>query len=175
MRKKMMIVVLILAAVFFIGTVGVLVHIDRDGKLSVENTALYTVTVRGVQITGTSQLPSVEIDTEEYTNSLYVAATVVKNIDLRLLEKIKPGQKVFFRIKTSKCGLLNNAEFIDVVALKTNEADIFNLPQYNRFFNQAAYPAKISGVVVAGLFLLLQACMLVLLKKVPKKAEQSSM
>lgn len=75
---------------------------------------------------------------------------------------------MFFRIKTSKCSLLNKVEFIDIVALKTNDADIFSLAQYNQFFNQAAFPAKIAGAAVAVLFLILQIRMLLRLKNTNK-------
>lgn len=166
--KKNIIIVIIFLTILFVGMVGVLVYTSLAGKLTEGNTTAYTATVRKVQVAGAGQPPHAEIITEEYTNSLYVTESVAENIDLNILKKINPRQKVFFRIKTSKCSLLNKVEFIDIVALKTNDADIFSLAQYNQFFNQAAFPAKIAGAAVAVLFLILQIRMLLRLKNTNK-------
>lgn len=168
-KTKIQTVILIVVIVFFVGTMGTLFFMSQIDKQSEETTTLYPATIAFVQVTETGENIHIEILTKEYSSALYISNTIGKNVNVEDIRQLKSGQKIWFRIENIKSDQINHADFIDIVSLKTETADIFSLENYNQWIADSAYPARRSAVILAGLFLLIALFCLLSIKRAAKK------
>ena len=153
--KKSAIVVMIVSLLLFAATTGILISMSKIDKQTEDTTTFYTATVIGVDITNTGKNISAEIHTNEYNTSLLISVNISKNISMDDVRDLKKGQTIFFGIEKKKARQMNEVEFVNITALKTDTKEILSLEEYNTCIHDSAYPARIAGIVLASAFLFL--------------------
>lgn len=142
-------------------------------KQTEETTSLYTATVQEVYISGAGNRAYTEIRVKEYDTLLYISANLCKSIEIVDIKELKEGDIIFFRIEDIKVEHLDNAEFVDIVSLKTEEKNILTLEDYNEYMYNAALPARITSVIMALVFLFISVlCCLKLYNNLKLKKSQ---
>ncbi len=155
MRKfilKNRVVILIVVALFYIGSFGLIYLIFTADKQNEDNTTAYRATVSDVEIISDQ---SSLIYIKEYENALLIPDTIMKQIDVYELEELKNGQSIHFRIANYAVDYVNEVEFLDIVSLSTDEKDIFTLEEYNSYISVAALPAKVLSLAFNALLLVI--------------------
>lgn len=153
--KKAGLWVMIASLVLLAGTIGVLISMRGIDRQAADSTTFCQATVTEAHVVSTGKDLFAEIHTEEYSAALYVSTNVCKRIDAENISALRRGQKIFFGVENQKAQQLNRTEFVDITALGTEAGDIFSLEEYNAVLHQAAQPARIAGLVMAGIFLVI--------------------
>ncbi len=69
------------------------------------------------------------------------------------LINLQKGQTIFFRIENNMIEQFGEVYFCNIVSLRTTETEIISLTDYNTYIHAAAFPARVTGIVFAGVFL----------------------
>ncbi len=163
--RKVLLIILVCSVFFFLVTIGIFISMFQIDKQTEDITIEYSATVRRIHINNSVKNKWVQIETEEYDSSLYISVNISKNIDIRKIESLKQGEKIFFRIVDTKAEQLNSVDFVDTVSLKTETNDIFTLEDYNHFMRVSARPARIADITVALLLLVVSILCFVFIKR----------
>ena len=163
--RKVLLIILVCSVFFFLVTIGIFISMFQIDKKTEDITIEYSATVRRIHINNSVKNKWVQIETEEYDSSLYISVNISKNIDIRKIESLKQGEKIFFRIVDTKAEQLNSVDFVDTVSLKTETNDIFTLEDYNHFMRVSARPARIADITVALLLLVVSILCFVFIKR----------
>lgn len=143
----------IIFLLIFIVTTGILISMGGIDRQSEDNTVLFTATVKNTEIVDTGEHISAEIHTEEYKAGLYLSKSICDGMETEDIEALKAGEKISFRVENTKVAQLDQAEFVNITAMKTETKEILSLDDYNRYMRDAAYPARTAGGVVTMLSL----------------------
>lgn len=162
--RKVLLIILVCSVFFFLVTIGIFISMFQIDKQTEDITIEYSATVRRIHINNSVKNKWVQIETEEYDSSLYISVNISKNIDIRKIESLKQGEKIFFRIVDTKAEQLNSVDFVDIVSLKTETNDIFTLEDYNHFMRVSARLARIANIIVALILLVVSVLCFVLIK-----------
>ena len=163
--RKVLLIILVCSVFFFLVTIGIFISMFQIDKQTEDITIEYSATVRRIHINNSVKNKWVQIETEEYDSSLYISVNISKNIDIRKIESLKQGEKIFFRIVDTEAEQLNSVDFVDIVSLKTETNDIFTLEDYNHFMRVSARPARIADITVALLLLVVSILCFVFIKR----------
>ena len=130
---------------------GLIISMNGVDKQTEETTAFYTAVVTAVEMTDTGKNLSASIYTEEYSSCLYISTNICKYLPLGDMQNLRKGQNISFGIETTKKHLINQADFIDITALKIETTDIFTLKDYNEWMHREATPTRIVTAIAAVL------------------------
>lgn len=148
-------IVLAVSTLLFLGSIGLHISIDFADNHTKENTTRFSATVDSIQVTNTRNKVYAEIHTKEFCTTLQISTNITKHISVDDVQRLLPGQSVFFSVQNTKVDHINEVEFIEIVSLETEAKTIFSLQDYNQIIAKAVYPAKVATVVLASVFLLL--------------------
>lgn len=154
MKKSKKRVPVILCFVFFLGMIGLLVSMYSADKQTDKTVTVYSTTVSDVGIIDHEKSFSVYIFSKEFP-PLYIAITPDQTACLEDVRALQPGQTIVFSVENYRNEKVNQALFVPIVSLKTEQKDILTLENYNEMTHRTFIPMRISGVVAATVFLLL--------------------
>lgn len=163
--RRVLTVIIIALLLFCVIIIGVLLSMFGIDKQTKDTTALYFATIKDIHIGGTMENTYVEIFTNEYGSALRVSTNIAGKIDIDSVKELNKGQTIFFRIENIKVEQLNQVEFLDIVSLSTNTEEIYNLDQYNEYMHNAAYPARMTGVVMVIVLIVAALCCHIVIRK----------
>ena len=138
---------------FFLGLIGVLITMNSIDKKTEKNTTEFVATITKVDVTNTGKDVYIEIGTKEYESLLYISTSISERIDMDKINNLQKGQTIFFRIEDNMIEQFGKVYFCNIVSLKTSETEIISLNSYNTYFHDAAFPARVAGIIFAGVFL----------------------
>ena len=152
-RKKLTVVVLIISIIFFFGSIGNVIIMNKIEKLSVVNTTEFAATVKSVGIAGEGTHEYCIVYSEEYGNKL--STYDIRGItDIDDFSSLKKGEKVYFRTNNNWIDNFEEMKFIPVLTVRTEKEDIVSLDRYNEYQASSLSSATIAGIVLALIFLL---------------------
>lgn len=154
-KYRLQSIVLVVSTLLFFGSIGLHASIDFADNHTKENTTRFSATVDSIQVTNTGNKVYAEIHTKEFRTTLQISTNITKHISVDDVQRLLPGQSVFFSVQNTKVDHINEVEFVEIVSLETEAKTIFSLQDYNQIIATAAYPAKVATVVLASVFLLL--------------------
>jgi hypothetical protein len=135
--------------------IGVLFTMRTVDKKTETNTTELMGTIAKVENIDTGESLYIEIYTTEYKCALYISSRVSKAIDKDDINDLKKGQTIFFRVENNNLEDFDTRNFSNIVSLKTTEKEILSLSSYNEYAQNAAFPARITCIVIAFIFGLL--------------------
>jgi len=162
-RKYLTVIVLIVSMIFFFGSIGNVIIMNKTEKLSVVNTTEFTATVKSVGIAGEGTHEYCIIYSEEYGDKLSTY-DIRRITDIGDFSSLKKGETVFFRTNNIWIDKFEEMKFIPVLTIRTEKEDIVSLTRYNEYAAPSLSAATIAGIVVALIFLLTSTYCLLLLK-----------
>lgn len=138
---------------FFLGLIGVLITMNSIDKKTEKNTTEFVATITKVDVANTGKDMYVEIGTKEYESLLHISTSISERIDMDNINSLQKGQTIFFRIEDNMVEQFGKVYFCNIVSLRTTETEIISLGSYNTYIHEAAFPARIAGGILAGIFL----------------------
>ena len=133
--RKVKIILTIIFSVLLIGDIflslGVHVALNRTGLIgnyTEDNTQEYTATVSSVQIIASRETPSIRIYTEEYSAFLQISSVEEPE---EIKEALRKGTTIHFRVPNTMKSLMTTGQFVEVVALKSEEVVLLSIRDYN--------------------------------------------
>ena len=171
--RRVKIVIMIVSLLFFVILTGVLVSMYEIDKQTEDTTTLYIATIKNIHIAGTMENTYAEIFTNEYDSALRVSTNIASKIDIDSVKELNKGQMIFFRIENFKVEQMDQVEFLDIVSLSTNVKEIYNLDEYNEHIHNAAHPARVTGVVMAVVSLIVALFCCLAIRKTGKTGDGS--
>ncbi len=148
-------IIMAVSMVLCVGTLCLAVMIRNNATLAEENTTLCFATVHSVEITDMGEGVFAEIYTKEYDNPLYLSTNIGEYLPMEVVQSLKNGQSLWFRVENAHDSQIDAVDFIPIVSLKTDEKEIFSLADYNTYMRHSTRPVQIASVVMALLFLLI--------------------
>lgn len=158
------IVTLILCAVLFLITLGLSIFTFKADRQSENTTAYYQATIKSVEIVESSDVKYAQIYTDQYRTVLYITSNIYDSIDKSCLKTLTEGEAIYFRINNEKSKQFNKVEFLDIVSLKTDDAEIFSLDDYNFYVSKSIFPARLLCIVLSAVFLLMFVLLIITIK-----------
>lgn len=171
MKSKTLTVVMVICSVLSIGMIGLAITVDHVFVQTEDTTALYTATVRNVDITDTGKQIFADIYVEEYNAYLGISSNITPNIDMSAVKALDAGETIFFRIEKDETEMWDEVIFLNIVSLQTEEKEIFTLEEYNTCMKNAVKPAKIVGFVVAVLLLFVAVISYIAIRKKTRQSQ----
>ncbi|MBQ8303449.1 MAG: hypothetical protein IJX79_00655 [Clostridia bacterium] len=153
MKKKTIIIILFVSLILLFGVAGISVAMNGLDKQTEKNTTEYSATISKGEFLDTRENKHFQIFTKEYVNSFLVSTNISEHIDIDCLKALESDDKIVFRIENEKTNQFNKVAFIDIVSLKVEEKEIFNLDDYNKYMNESAQPTRIAAAVVGVVLL----------------------
>ena len=148
-KFKKNIITMFISIVSFVVAFGLIMSMDAIDKKTKNTTVLYTATISTVDITDTGSNIYCKINIKEYDTSLQISTNISKKIKTDEFKTLKQGQTIFFRIDTHKVEQMNRVAFVDIVSLRTDDKEFFSLDDYNLYIYEGAKPARIVGIAMA--------------------------
>lgn len=142
-NKKRLAFVFVL--VLIVGFIAVLISMGKIDKQSEDTTTLFSARVSYVSVRNEGKTSYIEIGLYEYDNAI-VLPMISSEITNEVIG-IKRGEEVYFRVDNAKVGQMNIADYVDIVALRTETGNILSLEHYNEYMRALAKPGRISGCV----------------------------
>lgn len=170
MNKTKIKIIMIVATLVFVITMGLIVSMHEIDKQTENTTTPYMATVTDVVIVETKK-PFIEIYCKEYNTFLLISTNISSNINLEDIKELKNGQTISFRIENKKVGQMDKVEFINIASLKSDTKCIFTLEDYNEYIHNSAYPARLAGITIVLLSLVTLVFCLFKIGKTGKQAD----
>ena len=149
MKRKLIFILTFLTLVLFIGSIGLLIFVNAADEYTEDNTVEYAATIS--QVKPASFGDYIEIQTNEHTSLLYISEHISPYLNEKQINNLEQNEAIYFRIDSRKNSQLDNVEFVDIVALRTDSEVVFSLSNYNDYIHTAFQPTRIAGVVIAAL------------------------
>ncbi len=153
LRKNIKAILSIVFILLFLIMIGLVVSTKNVDKQNEKTTTLYEATVTEVKVNDAVKDIHIEIYSEEYTTMLFLTDNICEYIDLKKVEELERGQKIFFRVANEKTHHINKSKFVDIVSLTTETKEIISLQDYNKYMKESLKPTRIAGLIAALIFL----------------------
>lgn len=148
-----------------IGLYGSYCSFYSEDKQNPHTTSEFSATITDVSVKYGDTVYTT-IHTDEYGDALRLSPTIAKNMDLTKILSLENGQTITFRIANNQFQRFAEAGYGEVVALKTAEAELLTLTEYNQIQHKALVLPRITGVTFSILFLLLSIFFFLKVKRI---------
>lgn len=120
------------------------------GNMTEDNTVLYVATVRSIERkTIGDNGTEIMIHTEEFPNAFRVMGRLCSALGTDKMFNIEKGDKISFRIEATESSLLSEeTAFVNIVSLRTNDAELISLNEYNSIMHETLMPTKTANIVL---------------------------
>lgn len=152
--KKKLVVCSVLLLLLSMGMYGIYRNLNSADKQTLQTTYEFTATVTEVTVTNGAEA-YVKIHTEEYGDALRLSSAAAKRMDLTDVCNLHNGQRITFRIENKWLQRFAEADYGEIVALKTEEKEILSLTDYNKYEHESVLPARAAAAISAVVLLLL--------------------
>ena len=161
--KKIRLLIAIVSGILLIGMLGIYITLSQMGNQTEKTTARYSATVDTVEVNQSRRKMHIEIFVKEFSNSFYISENISQSINLDDITALQSGDTVFFSIESDYVDQMNQAFFVPIIALETENMQLLSLEQYNHIIKQTLLPSQIACAIIAILFLtvaVISACSL---------------
>lgn len=153
-RTRIAVIICLLAV--SIGVAGNLILMNADERLSENNTAEFTATIKDVKLNTVGKYTTLEIKVNEYDTKQLIAHAEQK-IDSEKVELIHTGDTVCFRVQEQwlKDTAIEALSQVEIVELRIKNSEIMSLDDCNENMDSQRAHATIAGTSVVVLLLLI--------------------
>lgn len=149
--KRTKVFFLFILCIFFIGMIGIYLSINGADKVKETDTVKISVTIKYVKLDEWGKNTSyIMIDTYEYNYPFRIPGEFA---DCLQSNKLKPGNRIYLKIKKGDEEQLNKVLFLDAVGLYCDDEVFVSIDEYNQCIHKSIFPTRIAVIVASlGLF-----------------------